>query len=473
MKTKISMWAGLVLLLTIFSTVFLTSCEEDEKQKTLPEVITAEMSNVSTTSATGGGEIVSDGNDDIAASGLVYSSTNATPTLTDSKTEETMTDDSFISHLEGLTSSTTYHVRAYATNSVGTGYGEVVEFTTGNAPPVATDVDVTFTGDLGFDVGLTASYVYSDAESDDEEGTTFQWYIANDIAGAGETAIASATTSTYSIRAADEFKYIRVAVTPKAATGSLTGVEMKSAFAGPIPESPETVTFIYNTEEVTYAVITSSVTGRKWMDRNLGAQKAAANVRDYEAYGDLFQHGRLADGHQLITWTSNVTEGSLSAPVNGTIETQSTTDLPGHSSFIAPGSLVDWRNPKNPTLWQAPNYVNNPCPSGWHIPTKEEWAAENLEMDFAEGADIGLLTNRLKLTSSGARRYNNGSFSSVGYDIYYWTSSRSTSGTYSYFYSASLDPADGPNKGKIIIVPWFSSNDGPATGLSCRCIKNE
>lgn len=474
MKTKIPTWTRHVMLLTVCSSVFFTSCEEDEKTKTLPEVTTAAVSDVTSTSAIGGGEIVSDGNAEITASGLVYSSTNTTPTLADSKTEETTTDGSFTSTLEGLASNTTYHVRAYATNNVGTGYGEVVEFMTGNAAPVATDVDITFTGDLGFEVELTASYTYSDEESDAEEGTTFQWYIANDMAGAGEEAISGATESIYSIKATDEFKYIRVGVAPKAAAGTSEGVEVKSTFVGPIPEAPETVTFMYNGNEVTYAVITSSVTGRKWMDRNLGALKAADSVRDYHAYGDLFQWGRLADGHQLIIWTQNVTGGS-NAPVNETTEENafSSTDVPGHSLFIKVDGSVpgNWRNPQNTSLWKMPDYINNPCPSGWHIPTPAEWEAEHLETDFIVGSDIRSLSSSLKLTTNG-RRNVNGELIVIGQSGVYWSSDGRTSSTtgnfYPYFYSFRVYTDT-----KVVENSWAQGEHIAAYGYACRCIKDE
>jgi hypothetical protein len=57
-----------------------------------------------------------------------------------------------------------------------------------------------------------------------------------------------------------------------------------------------TVTFIYNGVTETYGIITSPVTGRKWLDRNLGATRVATAFNDRQAYGHLFQWGRLQTG---------------------------------------------------------------------------------------------------------------------------------------------------------------------------------
>ncbi len=66
-----------------------------------------------------------------SAYGVCWSSSNSTPTIADSKTTDSVILYNFSSKLTGLKVNTKYYVRAYATNSAGTGYGKVVEFTTG------------------------------------------------------------------------------------------------------------------------------------------------------------------------------------------------------------------------------------------------------------------------------------------------------------------------------------------------------
>ena len=85
--------------------------------------------NIKAFSADVSSNIVSSGGGDIIARGVCWS-INPNPTIADSKTEEGSGLGSFTSNLTGLTLNTTYYVRSYATNEVGTTYGEEVTFTT-------------------------------------------------------------------------------------------------------------------------------------------------------------------------------------------------------------------------------------------------------------------------------------------------------------------------------------------------------
>lgn len=91
----------------------------------IPAVVTGEITNITTTSATCSGNVTSNGGLTVTARGICWSRTNHNPTISDNHTtEETGTGD-FISNITGLTPNTIYYVRAYATNDKGTGYGEM------------------------------------------------------------------------------------------------------------------------------------------------------------------------------------------------------------------------------------------------------------------------------------------------------------------------------------------------------------
>jgi hypothetical protein len=103
--------------------------------KTLPATLpiissTTSASLITSTSARAGGTIISSGASNITSRGTCYSSTNKMPTITDPKTNDGTGVGSFASNLNGLTVNTTYFIRAYATNAVGTAYGDVKTFTT-------------------------------------------------------------------------------------------------------------------------------------------------------------------------------------------------------------------------------------------------------------------------------------------------------------------------------------------------------
>jgi uncharacterized protein (TIGR02145 family) len=195
-------------------------------------------------------------------------------------------------------------------------------------------------------------------------------------------------------------------------------------------------------------------TDKTWMDRNLGASQAATSSTDYNAYGALFQWGRLSDGHECITWTSSTT--SDGAEQNHETSTLSTTDNPGHSNFIlALSSPYDWRSPQNNNLWQGVSGINNPCPSGYRLPTEAELNAERTSWGSNNAA--GAFASPLKLPVAGYRNYSNGSLGGVGSLGYYWSST--VGGTYSrslYFNSSNAG----------------MDSNSRARGFSVRCIKD-
>jgi uncharacterized protein (TIGR02145 family) len=107
----------------------------------LPTITTSAISNITQTTATGGGNVTSDGGATVTARGVCWS-TLPGPTTSDSKTTDGTGLGSFTSSLSGLTINTPYYVRAYATNSQGTAYGNLVTFTTpADENPIGTFTD--------------------------------------------------------------------------------------------------------------------------------------------------------------------------------------------------------------------------------------------------------------------------------------------------------------------------------------------
>ena len=119
----------LKILLIIFLSVSLVTILVSCKKPSLPEVTTQDVTEINQTTAKSGGNVVNNGGEDVTARGVCWS-TSPDPTEVSSKTLDGRGNGAFTSSINGLNANTKYYVRAYATNSEGTGYGDQVSLTT-------------------------------------------------------------------------------------------------------------------------------------------------------------------------------------------------------------------------------------------------------------------------------------------------------------------------------------------------------
>jgi Tol biopolymer transport system component len=162
----------LIMVITLFP-LTLSDCKKTDPA-VKPVISTSGVFNIAATSATTGGFVSSDGGAEVTSYGICWG-TNANPSTTDSKTSDGKGTGQYVSSLTGLTAGTTYHVRAYAINSVGTSYGGDMLFVTlGQSPESITlpASNISATGAIlngaananflsttvTFEYGLTASY---------------------------------------------------------------------------------------------------------------------------------------------------------------------------------------------------------------------------------------------------------------------------------------------------------------------------
>ena len=201
-----------------------------------------------------------------------------------------------------------------------------------------------------------------------------------------------------------------------------------------------------------YGTVTTA-TGKIWLDRNLGASRVATSSTDALAYGDYYQWGRPADGHQTKYLTNNNSSGITN--------TRSATSVPSTDLWIVPtDGSNDWLSTPDNTLWTGANPATNPCPAGFRIPTESEWNAERATWSSTNAA--GGFASPLKLTRPGMLT----SFGSSGAYFtakdnfgQYLTQTANTNGGARYF---------GIEQNNA----WFDQNYYKSHGMSVRCIKN-
>ena len=210
-----------------------------------------------------------------------------------------------------------------------------------------------------------------------------------------------------------------------------------------------------------FSQVTSS-TGQVWMDRNLGASQVATSSTDPASYGDLYQWGRPADGHQKRK--------------SATTATLAVNTAPGHADFITitgPRGPYDWTIPNTGDVdgalrgkFLAKTDGSGICPTGFNVPTEAQLKAEINIWDTTNSAAVGAFNSVLKLPVAGGRIMQTGGLGNVSAVGYYWTRSIVPIGRW-YRYAHYL----GFGSGSHNIYLQFH-NVGRSEGRSIRCIKN-
>jgi uncharacterized protein (TIGR02145 family) len=387
----------------------------------LPTITTTVASAITSTTASSGGNITNDGGATVTARGICYSTTT-NPTTANSIIAGGSGNGSFASNLTGLTSGTTYYIRAFATNTVGTSYGNQISFTTHALPTITTTAATALTsstassgGNITNDGGFTVTargICYS---------TTTNPSTANSII-AGGSGIGSFTSNLTGLTSGKTY-YLRAYATSSA--GTSYGNEISFT------------TILQDFDGNVYDLVTIGT--QTWMKQNLKTTH--------------YKNG---------TTIPNVTSNSA-------------------WNVLTSGAYCDYDNTPVNSLtygrlynWYAVN-TGNLCPTGWHLPTDAEWTTFTTYLggeSIAGGKlkEAGLAhwnspnteaTNETGFTAlPGGLRGNYAYYTNIGDNGFWWSSSESS--TLSAWFRYVAYGSSGVAR----------SAGGKESGFSVRCLRD-
>ena len=396
-----------VIILLISEILFCTSCTPDP-----PIVETKGVSDITQTSAVSGGVVKNDGGAEVTARGVCWSNTENPPTISSSKTSDGTGNGSFSSNITGLLANTKYYVCAYATNSEGTGYGMVLNFTTNGNPPLA--------GYSASPTTVTAGQNVQFTDQSTNTPTSWSWNF-----GDGGTSTLQNPSHIYS--SAGNYS---VSLTAINSFGS--DLESKSNYITVLPQ------VISDIDGNVYGTVTIGT--QVWMTKNLKTTK-------------------LKNGSILPLISDQTSWSNQASPAYCWFNNDATT-------YGNPyGVLYNWYTVN----------TGNLCPVGWHVPSDSEWTIltdflGGLNVAGGKLKETGTThwispntgaTNESGFTGlpGGYRNYD-GQFYHMGYSGNWWSSTENDS-VLAWHRSMGWDYSNADRY-------YFDKKDG----FSVRCIKD-
>lgn len=399
---------------------------------------TSEASSITATSATSGGVITNDGGAAISVRGICWS-TNPNPTTANGKSTNSGGTGTFATNITNLEANKIYYIRAYATNIVGTYYGNEIKFTTQDGIiTLATDPATLITTNS---VSLNGKVTSDGGSAIIERGfcintspnpTKNNKLVNGTGIGSFQNNITELIPDTkyyirvYATNSIDTFYGNEISIITRTAVGTIADIDGN----------------IYN-----YITIGNQT----WMMENLKTTKYIN--------GDL-----IAEVADINTWKS-LTTGAFCNYNNNIANSEKY------------GKLYNWF---------AVNDTRKIAPLGWHIPTADEWRqllsyintkTEGLKSlaaktDWTESSIVNSVGNDLTLNNStgfsalpSGTRSNDGSFNNINKSSIWWSATGSSvnNNSFAWFFGFEYTTNSGS----------YTINDNPrVSGYSIRCIRD-
>jgi uncharacterized protein (TIGR02145 family) len=492
----------------------------------VPTITTNAVTNATGTSASSGGNITSDGGATVSLRGICWGTT-LNPTIADSKTENGTGTGSFTSNITGLTMGTSYHLRAYATNSVGTAYGQDILFTT----PVLATLTTTEATSITIITANGGGTITSDGGATvTERGIC--WSKSPNIPTTDSTKASSGTgtglfmigmtklegSTTYNVRAyainsagtsyGNNISFITSPpLVPTLTTTEVLSVTLTTASSGgnitdngggkvtargvcwSTTTSP-TVALAKTTDGTGSGIFSSAI--------SLLSANTVYYVRAYATnmtgtgYGPevLFKtsYSTLpdADGNSYFTvvigtqiWTREnlkTTKYRDGTPIPNVSDNNTWSSLPTGAYCWDNNDIANKNIYGALYNWIAITDSKGLCPTGWHVPTDGEWTTLTTYLGGTSvaGGKLKEAGNTHWYSNSGAT--NESGFTALPGGYRYSSGGYSYPGSYGYWWSATENISNVTNGYYRLIYYYnasiYGSDISKASGLSVRCIKD-
>lgn len=420
-----------VIIFIILSLIIQISCKNEE----VPSLTTSDVTNITASTAISGGNVISEGSGTIIERGVCWS-LESNPSISDNKTLDGAGAGTFRSNITDLKGGSVYFVRAYAKNDAGIGYGMTMSFTTLGAPPTSITKTATNVTTIGATLNGEANANHLQTSVSFEYGTSTSYgnsisYNQNPISDGSSksisiniTGLTPATTYHYRIKSdnslgqvcGNDMSFTTLGQSPTVTTNNATSItSYSSVINGSVNANhlPTSIIFEYGASISLGNIINATPNNLS----GSSATSASANlsgllpgttyyyrIKATNSLGSSFGNVKSFSTTNIVSDIDGNTYQTISIGSQIWMTENLKTSKFRNGEIIASGlSSLDWYNNTNGAFtyynnsetnnalygklynWYAVTNSKQICPTGWHVPSINEW---NTLINFLGGKDI-------------------------------------------------------------------------------------